>query len=715
MKKRRSLLARFLTDLLLFTLGMGLLVTSAVAIWVSTIQLPDFSSFKNRTVSSSTKIYDRTGNIVLYNFHENIRRTEVPFSSISDPIKKATVAIEDSDFYSHGGIRIQSILRAVFVNVVRGGLYQGGSTITQQVVKNSLLTQEKTITRKIKEWILSVKMDSSLPKDTILGLYLNESPYGGNIYGVEEASLAFFGKHAKDVTLPEAAYLAALPQSPTRYSPFGKHRDELEARKNLVLDKMSQLGFISKDEASAAKNTNVVFSSSDNVGGKALHFVFFVREYLENKYGQDMVENGGLKIITTLDYDLQQKAEELTKKHALQNEKTYNASNAGLVAIDPKTGQLLAMVGSRDYFDKQVDGNFNVTTGFRQPGSAFKPIIYAESFIKGYTPETILFDVPIQFNAACNPDGTPKQGSGLKEKDCYAPVSYDGKYRGPVTMREALAQSLNVPAVEGLYLSGVRDSIELARKMGIESLTGDESLYGLSLALGGGEVTLLQLTEAYGVFANQGIRNPTQFVLSVETGDGKVLEKYTPNEEQVLDKDIALKISNILSDNSARAPVFGSRGVLGFTDRDVAVKTGTTNDFRDVWALGFTPSLVVGTWGGNNNNSPMKGKAAAIVIAPLWREFMNEVLKNYPTEFFEKPYPESLGLKPVLRGVVCGGIDSGDGMQGPVYGGTHSILYWVDKNDPRGPVPAEKNDPQFPNWEFGIERWISTNPYRCVI
>src|SRR3989344_1888612 len=374
-------------------------------------------------------------------------------------LKNATVAIEDAEFYSHKGVLPSAVLRAHLVNIGALGFEQGGSTITQQVIKNSLLTTEKTIARKLKEWVLSVKLEKRASKEKILELYLNENPYGGNVYGVEEASRVFFGKSAKGLDLAESAYLAALPRAPTYYSPYGNNRDKLEARKNLVLKRMLDEHFITDEEYEGARAKEVLFAPHAEENIKAPHFVFFVREHLEKRYGKDVIESAGLKIITTLDYELQKKAEGIVRVYSEENIKNFNAKNAGLVAIDPKTGELLVMVGSRDYFDTENEGNFNVTTSpNRQPGSAFKPFVYATAFEKGFTPETVVFDLETQFDINCDAEGNPREGVA-EDYSCYTPTNYDGVFRGPITLREALAQSINIPAIKTLYLAGLSASL----------------------------------------------------------------------------------------------------------------------------------------------------------------------------------------------------------------------------------------------------------------
>ncbi len=736
--KRRSFIKKirrqYLKDALLVVIAGGLFCTGAALLWVANLKMPSLSAFETRQVSQSTKIYDRTGKILLYDIHSDVRRTVVPFADISRNIKNATVAIEDDQFYQHSGIELKSILRAIFVNLTTFGFNQGGSTITQQVVKNSILTTSKTIARKLEEWILALKLEHAMSKDEILSLYLNESPYGGNIYGVEEASESYFGVKASDVSLAQAAYIAAMPQAPTYYSPYGSHLDALEARKDLVLKRMLDNKFINEDEYRAALAEKVTWLPQNNTGILAPHFVMYIKDYLEQKYGEEKVLSGGLKVTTTLDYGMQQKAETVLKDHAASNKASFNASNAALVAIDPKTGQILAMVGSRDYFGTSTpdgctsgvnctfEGNFNAATAHRQPGSSFKPIVYATAFEKGYTPDTVVFDVPTEFSTYCDPTGKPLNPADSDK--CYMPVNYDGLFKGPISLRSALAESRNIPSIQVLYLAGIKDSLQTAANMGVTSL-GDPNQYGLTLVLGGGEVSLLDMTGAYGVLANSGVRNPTTGILKVEDGDGNTLEQYTPSPSSVLPENVALEVSDILSDELAREPEFGVHSALYIPGRDVAVKTGTTNDYKDAWIIGYTPSLVVGTWAGNNDNSPMEKKIAGFIVAPMWNDFMTQVLGNYPVEYFKKPAPIDPSLKPVLRGLWQGNISytidklSGklatpytppETRQEKVVQQIHSILYWVDKSNPLGPPPQNPAaDPQFAYWEYGVQQWAAAH------
>lgn len=704
-KGRRFRLSQRVKTVLLGLAAAALLAMGGVVIWASTVELPNLDAFAQRKVVQSTKIYDRTGEVLLYDIHNNIRRTVVPFDTISQNIKNATLAIEDDTFYSHHGIRPLAIVRAFFANIISGSFSQGGSTITQQVVKKTLLTDDKFITRKIKEAILALKLERTLSKDEIFSLYLNENPYGGSIYGVEEASQSYFGKKSSDVTLAEAAYLAALPQAPSYYSPYGSHRDDLDARKNLVLERMYSNGMITKEERDVAAAENVVFRPDQTGGIKAPHFVMYVRSYLEQKYGRDALENTGLKVTTTLDWELQQKAEEVVSKNAKENERKFKAKQAAMVGMDPKTGQILVMVGSRDYFETENDGNFNITLSHRQPGSSFKPFVYATAFAEGYLPDTVLFDVATQFDTNCSSSGVPLRPGA----NCYMPENYDNVYRGPVSMRNALAQSINIPALKTLYLVGIPDAIKTARALGVKSLS-DKNNYGLTLVLGGGEVSLLEMTNAYSSFANDGVRNTETGILKVETLGGEVLEEYTPAPERAIAAEVARQVSDVLSDNVARAPAFGENSALALPG--VAVKTGTTNDYKDAWILGYTPNFALGAWVGNNDNTAMEKKVAGFIVAPLWNEVMRTALDHFPRESFVAPEkPESFdSLKPVLRGEWRGGETHSDGT---LINSVHDILYWVDRRNPTGPKPTNpENDSQFELWETPVRAWALAHGYQ---
>lgn len=718
MKRKRSR-GKFIKAVILLVFSAGFVVVGGGALWVATLKMPDLNAFENRKIAQSTKIYDRTGSVLLYDVNTDVKRTVISLASTSPFVQKATIAIEDSDFYRHIGIQPSAIIRAILADLISRDASQGGSTITQQVVKNSLLTKDKTLTRKIKEWVLAIKLEKVMSKDQILQAYLNEVPYGGTIYGVEEASQAFFGKPASNLTLAEAAYLAAIPQAPTYYSPYGTHRDSLDMRKNLVLLRMKELGYISADEYAAAKQEKIQFQSKNSAGIKAPHFVMMIRDYLAQKYGEEMVNEGGLRVITTLDYELQKKGEETVNKFSPALEENFKATNASIVAIDPKTGDVITLVGSRDYFNPKIDGNYNIALALRQPGSTFKPFVYATAFKKGYTPDTVLFDVPTQFSSQCFADGTTKNAGADPKKVCYSPQEFDNTYPGPMKIRYALAQSRNIPAVKTLYLAGIPDSMQTAEDLGITTLT-DPNRYGLTLVLGGGEVRLIDLVSAYSVFANDGMRNPYRIVLEVTDSEGNVLEKATTSPRQVIDTNIVRQISDILSDNDVR--MNSLKPIADNIGRPVAIKTGTTNDYRDVWTVGYTPNLVVGAWAGNSDNTPMEHNVAGLIISPLWGAFMSQAIKEFPRENFEPPLETPADNKPVLHGVWQGGLsywkDTVSGKvateytpeelkEEVVFNGVHTILHWVNKDDPNGPIPAQPGlDSQYENWESAVRKWF---------
>ncbi len=666
--------------------------------------LPDPNRLIERQVAQTTKIYDRTGQSVLYEIHGDEKRTLVSLKDIPDNLINATISIEDKDFYKHSGFSLWAIFRTAVTNVLFGKK-AGGSTLTQQFIKNAVLTNEKDYTRKVKEIILAYRVEKKFSKDEILQMYFNEIPYGSTAYGAEAASQKYFGKSARDLNLAEAAILAAIPQAPSRYSPYGPNKDMLFARQKYVLDLMVKYGHISKEEAAEAKDFKLVFRPpQENI--TAPHFVLYVKQILSEKYGEKTVEQGGLKIYTTLDLYKQKIAEEVLSAKAEANEKKYGATNAALVSLDPKTGQVLAMVGSRDYFNDAIDGQVNVALQPRQPGSSFKPIVYTASFIKGYTPTTVLYDVVTNFST------DPAKP--------YEPHNYDLKEHGPVTIRQALAGSLNIPAVKAIYLAGIDSVISLAKNLGYTTLN-DKNRFGLSLVLGGGEVKLLEHANAYGVLAREGVKHELAVILKVEDKDGKVLEEFKNQEEKVLEPAIARLTTSILSDNSARAYVFGQNNFLTLGSRPVAAKTGTTNDYRDAWTIGYTPSIVTGVWVGNNNNKEMKrGADGSVVAAPIWHDYMQKVLGDTPIESFNAPDTTPTG-KPVLDGAIENQttvkIDKFSGLLASdltpasaivekQFRQVHDILFYVNKDDPRGAAPDNpKTDPQFDLWENAVLKW----------
>src|SRR3989344_4638029 len=529
--------------------GIGLVFLGGSILWVAFTPIPALNTFDPQKVAMSTKIYDREGKTVLYDLNRDMRRTIIPLDQVSSNLQKATLSIEDSGFYSHGGISPTGIARALLADITTMSFAQGGSTITQQVVKNTILTGRKSVVRKVQEWILAVRFEARYTKNEILEFYFNVTPYGGTLYGAETASRAFFGKSANDLTLGEAAYLASIPQRPTYYSPYGNNREDLDVRKDIVLARMLKLGYINQQEHDAARNEKVTFSRQQSNSILAPHFVFFIEQELEEMYGPE-VGGLGYSVITTLDADLQSEADTIVNRYAIANTSRFNASNAALVAIDPKTGQILAMVGSRDYFDKEIDGNYNAAIALRQPGSSFKPFVYATAIQKGYTRETAIFDLPTQFSTLCSPADTSNS-----EPPCYAPGNYDGKFRGPMTFTTAIAQSINIPAVKTLYLAGIPNVLALGKAMGLTTL-GEPRDYGLSLALGAAEIRLLDLVSAYGVFANEGMVNKPYGIMKVSDAEGKVLDEFEPEATRAIDPEIAREISSMLSNNDARQPEY---------------------------------------------------------------------------------------------------------------------------------------------------------------
>lgn len=708
--KKRGILAAKIAGI--FAL-IGIVGIAAVFAYFAK-DLPEPGKVNTRSIAESTKIYDRTGTVLLYDIHGEEKRTIIPEQDIPSVVKQATIALEDHNFYNHIGFDVKGVANAVISNIFHVGGGRGGSTITQQFVKNSLLTNERSLTRKIKELILAVEIELRFSKEEILGMYLNEIPYGSNAYGIEAAAQTFFGKNAKDLTLDEAALLASLPQAPSRYSPYGSYTERLKIRQEYALNEMVDLGYISRQDADSAKETDVFSKLTKNTETiKAPHFVMYVRDILEEQYGADALEKEGLHVITTLDWEKQQVAEKIVQERALENKAKYNAENAALVAIDPATGDIVTMVGSRNYFDTEIDGQVNVAIRDRQPGSSFKPYAYLYAFKKGYTPETTLYDVETQF-------GTDKTTE-------YAPRNYSGTFNGPVSMKEALGMSLNIPAVKALYLAGPADVIMFAKQLGITTLN-EPKRYGLSLVLGGGEVKLVDHTAAFSVFANNGIKHEKRALLRITAGNGtEIYAAQDTADERIIDEKYVAMLSHTLSSNKYRAPVFGENSALRFDDRSVAVKTGTTNDNRDGWAMGYTPDIAVGVWAGNNDNSSMSAKGdGSYVAAPIFRDF---ILSAYPKPS-DKKFPsydkdDYKTGKDVLDGKmpddekieVCEIPDKdaycfandycpSSKRKKRAFINAHTILYYVNKDDPLGDKPDNpKNDAQYKNWEKGVESY----------
>lgn len=696
MPLRRGPARHLLYAIVLGTIGLGFLIAGGLLLAVALTPTPDIASFGDRQVEQSTKIYDRTGQVLLYDYNRDARREVVSLADMSPYAVSAVVAMEDASFYSHGGVRITSIIRAVLADVVSGSRSQGGSTITQQVVKNTLLTSRKSVVRKMHEWVLATKLEQTYSKDQILEIYMNDIPYGSTLYGVQAAAEAYYGVGAKDLTLAQSAYLAAMIPAPSYYSPSGAHRAELDARKDLVLDRMSELGFISDDERVGAKSESVSFSPANQSAIIAPHFVFYVLDYLERTYGASALI-AGLRVTTTLDAELQAKAEETLYTYGPTNQERFGASNAALIAIDPATGHILSMVGSRDFFNAEIDGQFNATLGLRQPGSTMKPFVYALALLRGYTRNTVIFDVPTQFSTACAPSDIDNN-----EPPCYAPRNYDGRFRGPMTFETALAQSINIPAVKVLYLSGISGAVSLAKSFGLTTL-GDSGQYGLTLVLGGGEVRLLDLVGGYAAFGNDGVLNPPVGILEVSNGSGEVLERYESRPARAIASSAARTISAMLSNAYARLPEYPLNSPLSFPGYEVAVKTGTTDDTRDAWVVGYTPSIALGVWTGNNDHTPMVKSVAGLIAAPMWHEVMAYAVARYPKAYFGAPDAADADTPPILSGSWK--IPDVSGNTAP-----HSLLYWTDKNSPITPPSDPEKDPQFDYWEYGLSFWFANHP-----
>lgn len=583
--------------------------------------LPSPIQLTSGNIPQSTQIYDRNGNL-LYSIFDTKNDIFVPLTSIPKTVQEATIAIEDKDFYHHGPIDIRGMARALYVIIFHKEI-QGGSTITQQLVKNSLLSPQQTILRKIREVVLSFATELLYSKDRILELYLNQIPYGGTAYGIEAASETYFNKHAKELDLAQSALLAGLPEAPTTYSPFGPHPELAKQRQGQVLTAMKDQGYITNTQYQQALKEPLTYAiSSQQI--KAPHFVLYVKDLLEQKYGATLVETGGLKVKTSLDLNTQDMAQASVSSE-IDQLAGYHVTNGAAVVTQPATGEILAWVGSRDYFDTtHTDGNVNMPLQLRQPGSSFKPITYADGLMNGYSAATPFADQPICFP---NPDGTS-----------YCPGNYDGKFHGIVDMRQALGNSFNIPAVKMLKADGVGNVLTLAHEMGVSSLSNNPDQYGLSLTLGGGDVTMLDMTTAYGVLANSGYRIDLHPILEVDDSHGNVLEKYSPPPspifgKKVLPDGVSFIISDILADNGARLQDFGPDSALYFPHNYVSAKTGTTNDFRDNWTDGYTPDYVVVVWVGNNDNSPMNGLASGITgAAPVFHDIMNQLLNNKPAQ-----------------------------------------------------------------------------------
>lgn len=697
----------------------GVVTTVAVFAWFSR-DLPSPEKIV-RKEGFSTKIMSKDGD-VLYDVYGDVQRELVNLSLVPDYLKKATIAVEDKNFYTHQGFDITGIGRAVF-NIVLKRQLQGGSTLTQQLVKNVLLTQERSLPRKLKEFVLSVQLEKRFTKDQILQMYLQESPYGGQAVGVGTAASVYFGKQVEELDLAESAFLAGLPQAPTRYSPFGKDPKAYIARSEHVLRRMRDDGYITAELEKAAKEElrEMKFRPA-GATIKAPHFVMYVKDILASQFGEDMVEGGGLKVTTTLDLKLQEKAEAIVAEE-IEKVKGLNIGNGAAMAMNPNNGEILSMVGSRDFHSTEIDGQVNVTIRPRQPGSAIKPVTYLTALRKGFPASYMIADTKTTFD------------SGDPDKP-YEPENYDGKFRGPVQLRYALGSSLNIPSVKLVQLEGLKDMLSVAYDLGLTTLeptTANLRRMGLSVTLGGGEVKLLDMVTAYSAFGNGGDKVQPVSILKVQDSGGKILfQHHEVKGRQVVSPQEAFLINNILSDNSARLLTFGVNSLLNLGTRPVAVKTGTTNDRRDNWAIGWSRSVVVGAWVGNNDNAPMKEVASGVSGAsPIWRRVMLEALSSYPSENFETPPGIVSREVDIISGYVAhDGFPSRqeyfmeqsvpDG-QDPVH-----VKIQVCKSDGKraGPVEIAKGDTeerefiilkapdQLPEadrkkWQEGIDAWIA--------
>jgi len=688
------------TKLLLIGIVGGVILIPLLFVWYSR-DLPTPGKLVTSKYSDATRLYDRNGEL-LYSVYQDENRTYVKLDEIPKYVREGTISIEDKDFYKNGGFSPMGYVRALW-NALQGNRLAGASTITQQLVKNVLLTSERSLPRKIKELILSIQVANRFSKDQIIEMYLNNIPYGGTAVGVEAAAEQYFGKKAKELDLAESAFLAGLPQLPSLYSPFSGNKYYI-GRTEAVLKRMVADKYITKDQADKALVEIKNYQFTQRAANlKAGHFVMYVRNLLADQFGDQMVQTGGLQVTTTLDYKMQSQAEEIVKDQVDGLEK-YDVSNGAAMIEDPKTGEILTMVGSKDYFSTDIDGNFNVTTqAERQPGSSMKPIIYAKGFEKGYTPSTMLMDVATNFKET---DSEPD----------YIPVNYDSKYRGPVQVRFALGNSFNVPAVKMLSMVGIKDAMQLAYDMGVKTWQPtDENLknVGYSLVLGGKEVHMIDEMTAYATFANGGVKQDPVAILKVTDSQGKVLYKAKEHEgKRVLPEDVSYLISHILLDNNARTEEFGSNSFLRVAGKTVSAKTGTTDEKRDNWTFGYTPSIVVGTWVGNNDNSPMSQSLASGITgaAPIWHALMVMALKGKPDEEIKKPDNiMALQIDPLTGALPRDGQPARSdffikGTQpttvSPIYQSKDGKDYWVfTENDP---ISVDGKN----RWQDGINGWI---------
>ncbi len=603
------------------------------ATWLLVADLPAPDALLTRVSPDTTKIFDRHGKL-LYEILDPLagRRTRVALNELPANFKNAVIAVEDASFYENPGVDAFGVARAAAQYAQEGAIVSGGSTLTQQLARATLLTraekESRTATRKLREMILAWRITQTFSKDQILEMYLNEVYFGNLAYGAEAAARVYFGKPARDLDLAESAMLAGFIQAPAAYDPYVNF-DAARARQHIVLDLMVKRRAITADDAQLARAETLHFKATDKREiMRAPHFVAYVRNLLEQRYGQDVVNHGGLRVTTTLDLDLQQRAQaivqqriaELKARTRNENAPAYNLNDAALVALKPDSGEILALVGSADYFDESIDGAVNVALALRQPGSAIKPITYAAAFALDYSPATVLTDVPTTFQT--------------KEHEPYAPQNFDRQWHGPLSLRAALATSNNMIAVKVLEHIGLDTMIATAQALGITTFD-DPDRFGLALTLGGGEIKLLELTAAYAAFANAGKRVTPRAILSVSNLSSQK-DWSLETGAAAVSPQVAYLVTSILSDNYARIPAFGEDSVLKLS-RPAAAKTGTTTDFRDNWTLGYTPDLAVGVWAGNADNAPMYRVTGITGAGPIWHDFMEAAHRNLPPRVFAKP------------------------------------------------------------------------------
>lgn len=611
-------------------------VAAAAAYSHYSTDLPSPDRLQNRQMFRSTKILDRQGRLLYELFDPQAgKRTSVKLSEVSQHVIQATIAIEDSTFYENLGFSPRAIARAALYNLQGEEITQGGSTITQQLIKQVLLTSEVTVDRKIREVLLAIQVNQVYSKDQIMEWYLNENNYGNMSYGIQAAAESYFGKSASELDLAEASMLAGIPQSPSLLSPV-VDSSAAKRRQRMVLDAMVRERMISEEQADAAFKKPLDFQPM-KFGIEAPHFVMYIRSLLEQKFSPRVLYSGGLVVTTTLDLDMQHVAERIARAQVDKLKKS-NIYNAALVALKPETGEIMAMLGSVDYFNQSISGQVNIATSERQPGSTFKPITYAATFLKGWSPSTVLLDAYTVFRD--------------RSKRPYTPSNVDKKWHGPVTIRTALGNSMNIPAVKAVEYAGVENTVALAHRMGITSLDPSEP-WDLSVTLGGGEVKLLDLAFAYAVFANNGVMAGQQVaadaqregyrvlepvaILRVEDADGKVLEEYSsPQKLEVLKPQVAYQVTNVLTDNRARMPLFAPDNPLKLS-RPAAAKTGTTENYRDLWTVGYTPDLVTAVWVGNSDNREIADALTTGTAGPIWHDFMEEVLAGTSARDFDQP------------------------------------------------------------------------------